>query len=71
LRICDRCGRKIEDEEGASLVFPILFKTFLPGGMDLCNKCQKEFHKRFDPKFLALRKEIEEWVKTGKEEVKP
>ena len=67
MRICDRCGKEIEDGKEdlfKKLVYDV-FARFLLVDVDLCIKCQKEFYEKFHPKLEGLKEEVKEWLKKG------
>jgi hypothetical protein len=77
MRVCDRCGRRISEEdldrtcEGLlkDALFNVLFGLAL-GKADLCKGCKEEFLRTFVGRIEALRKEVEEWLRGGTKEAK-
>jgi hypothetical protein len=75
MRVCDRCGARITEDEKAKVeqsfhekLESLVYRYFIwltLGDKDLCRKCAVEFFKEFYPKIEALDKEIKEWVKKG------
>jgi len=76
LRICDRCGAKIKEENGKKDFLKNLkswaervLSSMILGEIDLCPKCSEEFAKVFFPKIQKLNEEVRNWVKRGGEVV--
>ena len=71
VRVCDRCGRTLTDEDAKSLE---KLKDYVEYGIlmavlvkcDLCRFCIDDFIKKFESKIYSLRKEVWEWVKSGR-----
>jgi hypothetical protein len=70
MRVCDRCGRHLMDEDVKYLEklkdyveYGILIAVL--GKYDLCRFCIDDFIKKFESKIYSLRKEVWEWVKSG------
>jgi hypothetical protein len=69
LRICDKCGKEIEDRKEdrkedsfKNLVYDA-FAGYLLIDVDLCIECQKEFYEKFHPKLEGLKEEVKEWLR--------
>jgi DNA-directed RNA polymerase subunit RPC12/RpoP len=69
LRICDRCGKKIEDGKEdllKKLIYDVFARFLLADvNVDLCIECQREFYEKFHPKLEGLKEEVKEWLKKG------
>jgi hypothetical protein len=71
VKVCDRCGRILTDEDAKNLEklkdyveYGILMAVL--GKCDLCRFCIDDFIKKFESKIYSLRKEVWEWVKSGR-----
>jgi hypothetical protein len=69
LKVCDRCGRKIEPygsvklEEKLRRFAEWSFAMFILRNVDLCEECMDDFFKTFYPKVQALDEEVKRWMK--------
>jgi len=70
VKVCDRCGKRLTEKDAEFETYrDFAERTIIRlvlGDVDLCRDCYKEFFKTFNPKILALKKEVEEWVKSGR-----
>jgi len=67
LRVCDRCGRRVDVEPKLADFFKDFVEEAVArmvlGEVDLCMECMEEFHKLFRARVSELREELQKWLK--------